>query len=102
MSSRLDLYPIAIIEDRYTGVYSGGTWLAIAVSDNIEATGESRVQWCLGEGPYGDDSEAADFGRRIPNINWIGVGNTPQEALDNLYAKNTAYNSAAHFNDDDF
>ncbi len=28
-----DTYPIAIIEDRYCGSYSGGAWLAIAGAD---------------------------------------------------------------------
>jgi hypothetical protein len=74
-------YPIAIVEDRYTGVYSGGTWLAIFEA-RLPYKGQTRVDFVLTEGPHGDDSEAAEFWANPPD--WIAVGNSPQEALDHL------------------
>jgi hypothetical protein len=77
----LDRYPIAIVEDRYSGVYSEGTWLAVAQA-NLPHGGQIRVDFVLTNGPYGDDREAADFWADPPP--WIAVGNSPQEALDRL------------------
>ncbi len=78
---RLATYPIAIVQDRYTGVYSGGTWLAISTADS-PYNGQSRANFVLNEGPHGDDSEAAEFWANPPD--WIAVGDSPQEALDRL------------------
>jgi hypothetical protein len=77
----LDGYPIAIVEDRYSGVYSEGTWLAVAQA-NLPHEGQSRVDFVLTAGPHGDDSEAGEFWADPPH--WIAVGNSPQEALDRL------------------
>lgn len=76
-----DLYPIAVIEDRYRGVYSKGEWLAIGQSDRLEE-GAYRVVRCLQDGPHGDDSEAALFWSDPPG--WIASGRTPDEAIRNL------------------
>jgi len=77
----LDGYPIAIVQDRYSGVYSGGTWLAVARADLLHEE-RSRIDFVLSDGPHGDDSEAAEFWAAPPD--WIAVGDSPQEALDAL------------------
>jgi hypothetical protein len=74
-------YPIAIVEDRYTGAYSNGTWLAIAQAE-LPYRGQSRINFVLSKGPHGDDSESAEFWAAPPD--WIAVGDSPQEALDRL------------------
>jgi len=80
-------YPIAIIQDRYTGAYSRGLWLAIASADTPFGGYVSRSGYCLDEGPHGDDCEAMDFWIAPPP--WIAVGNTPDEALRALQSKAT-------------
>jgi hypothetical protein len=77
-------YPIAIIEDRYSGVYSGGNWIAVAQASELLGSSNSRVQFCLtsDDGPYGSDSEAAEFWSDPPD--WIAVGETPELAIENL------------------
>jgi hypothetical protein len=80
----LDGYPIAIIQDRYSGVYSEGIWLAVAQADLLHE-GRSRADFVLSDGPHGDDADAAEFWATPPD--WIAVGNTPQEALDRLLQK---------------
>jgi hypothetical protein len=83
MGIGLSSYPVAIIEDRYGGCYSGGAWLAIAIADHLE-NGAYRVVGCLEDGPHGDDTDAQMFWAGPPS--WIAVGNTPDEALANLKA----------------
>lgn len=80
MSGR-DLYPIAVVEDRYGGVYSKGKWLAIAESNKLE-TGAYRIVRCLDGGPHGDDTDAAMFWSDPPR--WIASGNTRDHAIENL------------------
>jgi hypothetical protein len=79
----METYPIAIVQDHYTGVYSGGRWLAIACATD-SLNDRSRVDFCLesDEGPSGSDVEAGTFWLDPPS--WIAVGNTPEEALANL------------------
>ena len=82
MTAKLrDAYPIAIVQDRYSGVYSEGTWLAVAQAD-LPHEGRSRADFVLSDGPHGDDGVAAEFWVDPPR--WIAVGNSPQEALDRL------------------
>jgi hypothetical protein len=80
----METYPIAIVQDRYTGVYSGGLWLAIACATDIVDGGQTRVDFCFtsDDGPYGSDMEAGSFWVAPPS--WIAVGSTPEEALANL------------------
>ena len=78
------LYPIAVVQDRYRGTYSGGAWLAIAnASDLVDGT-VTRAQFCLvaDDGPSDSDVEAARFWRNPPD--WIAVGQTPEEAIEAL------------------
>ena len=82
MTAKLrDFYPIAIVQDRYSGVYSNGTWLAISHARELHE-GRSRAEFVLSDGPHGDDCAAAEFWTDPPP--WIAVGNSPQEALDHL------------------
>jgi hypothetical protein len=76
-------YPIAVIEDRYRGTYSGGRWLAIADADAFE-NGLTRVAFCVehGPGPSGEDGDARDFWSEPPH--WIAAGDTADAAIENL------------------
>lgn len=69
------LYPVTIIEDRYTGAYSGGKWTAFnRYADDIpEEVDDSDVPcftfwWSTNKEP-------------------VGIGNTPDEALRDLEEK---------------
>jgi hypothetical protein len=81
MPSPADTWPITIVQDRYSGVYSGGRWLAIAAADRLE-NGCYRIVRCLENGPFGDDVEARSFWENPPN--WIAVGDSPDAALHAL------------------
>jgi hypothetical protein len=76
-------YPIAVVEDRYSGTYSGGRWLAIAGADAFE-NGLTRVAFCVedGPGPSGQDGDARDFWSEPPH--WIAAGDTADAAIENL------------------
>ena len=80
----METYPIAIVQDRYTGVYSGGRWLAIACATDIVDGNQTRVDFCLvsDDGPSGSDVEAGSFWIDPPS--WIAVGDTPDKALEKL------------------
>ena len=77
-------YPIVVLQDRYSGVYSGGDWLAVAGATDRMDDGRTRIDFCLNadEGPSGSDIEAATFWVDSPS--WIAVGTTPDEALAKL------------------
>jgi hypothetical protein len=78
-------YPVALIEDRYSGVYSGGEWLAIAKADAIDKAGHLRIVNVFTGGPYGNDVEAAEFWADSPS--WIAAGDTPNDAKLKLIEK---------------
>lgn len=82
-----DLYPIAILQDRYGGAYSRGAWLAIAQADEMD-NGCYRIVRCLENGPLGSDTSAMMFWGEPPE--WIAVGDTPQGAVANLKTKLSA------------
>lgn len=84
MVSERHIHPVTIVEDRYSGAYSGGKWLAINGADVLE-NGCYRIIRILEQGPHGDDSDAAEFWSASPH--WIAAGNTPDDALKNLMAK---------------
>jgi hypothetical protein len=84
MTSEKHIHPIAIIEDRYSGVYSDGRWLALNGADTLD-NGCYRIVRTLENGPHGDDGDAMAFWVDPPN--WIASGNTPDQALANLIAK---------------
>jgi len=74
-------FPVVIVEDRYTGAYSHGKWLAIDGSSGIEDLGFLMLQ----DGPLGDDIDAMEFWKTPPD--WIAVGDTPDKALESLRQK---------------
>ncbi len=71
MSDDSKHWPLALIADRYGGIYSGGEWLAISgiTLDRF------RIVML---GPHGDDPTAAEFWDDPPK--WIAVGATPDAA----------------------
>lgn len=73
----MSLYPIVIRQSRYSGIYEGGMWYAIANHDetNLQPDYLSYID--------GDDDEAMDFWYS-DCAKHIGVGNSPDEALANL------------------
>lgn len=83
--SEPSLYPVSILEDRYDGTYSGGSWIAIAASD--EFIGDMTRYRYVYDGAHDGDDGAANFWAESKNCKWIAVGNSPQEALDNLRRK---------------
>jgi hypothetical protein len=85
-------YPIAVISDRYGGVYSGGKWIAVAGLSR-GGMGEAVLKMLSYEGdierdlsPWGSDTCAGDFWCDPPK--WIAVGDTPEQAINALKAKN--------------
>jgi hypothetical protein len=89
------LYPIALVQDRYSGCYSGGDWLAVA-NANHEFRGTSRAHWLMGDdGPHGGDLVAGVFWRDRPP--WVVVGDTPDRALANLIASDEAKRAVAEW-----
>ena len=74
------MYPVAIIQDRYGGCYSGGAWLAIAQADEGD-----RMARCFNAGPHGDDCDAMEYWESPPF--WISAGHSPEDAVTNLAAK---------------
>jgi prevent-host-death family protein len=69
-------YPCTIVADRYTGVYSGGRWIAYPLQPD-------DIPWAV----EGDDSTCSEFwwdrnadDRLIP----VGRGDTPMQAHDDL------------------
>ena len=74
---RGELYPLTIVRDPYTGLYSGATWVALHqypefVPDEIT----------------GQENEHATFWRTLDLLaNPVGKGDTPERAVQNLYAE---------------
>jgi hypothetical protein len=73
---KFDLYPITVRQARYSGVYEGADWYATA----LEKDGPSQA---LMDYMYGDDCDAADYWYG-PDSVFVGIGNTPSEAVENL------------------
>ena len=69
----MNIYPVVIVNDRYNGTYSGGKWTAFHEYD-------------VPEGCYSDDVSCAEFWTLAQEMK-TGIGNTPQDALDNLITK---------------
>ncbi len=90
-------YQIVLIEDRYSGVYSRGKWLAIMsaqlVCDAKNSSGQefkniTRLSLVFNEdlpGPSSGDVTAMRFWDDPPD--WIAVGDTPDQALSNALNK---------------
>jgi len=80
----LMMWPIAILEDRYGGTYSGGAWLGIAEADEplSEGGSVSRLDYVQVGGPFGGDGDAMAFWMEPPN--WIVSAGSPNECLAKL------------------
>lgn len=79
-----EIYPLTIVLDRYRGVYSGGYFTAwncdfMEVPEEIDLDDVTCYEiWDeIREGRF---SLKNNFGKPIK----VGVGNTPQEAIENL------------------
>lgn len=68
-----DLWPVTIVRSRYGGVYEGGDWVAHNLLPD-EVPQESM----------GEDVECQEW--FVQNRRDVGVGNTPQDAYNNLLA----------------
>lgn len=90
------LHPIVVIEDRYTGVYSEGAWIAVAnalrpASDvdtfdpGVNYRNPTRADFVLNDGPSLEDPQAMKFWSMAPD--WIAVGDSPDAAVRNLLEK---------------
>lgn len=82
-------YPIAVFQDRYEGCYSGGKWIAVAECDIIVELPRckmTRFQFAF-NGAHASDPEASVFGDFIALMDWIAVGDTPDEAIGKLRSK---------------
>ena len=82
MATRDGLYPIGVFEDRYSGAYAGGAWVAVAGLDSLE-DGRSRF-WLAFEGAHGDDLSADRFWEMHQPTPWLAVGKSPEEAVSIL------------------
>ena len=67
----MDIYPLTVFKDRYTGTYSGGEYVAFNL-DPYEVPREVQ----------GEDTECFIFWSR--NTIPVGVGNTIDEAISKL------------------
>jgi hypothetical protein len=85
--SKADLSPVVIVQDKYSGCYSSGTWIAVAGADTqcrlvVDAV-TTRIGYFLHHsGAFGSDTDAMLFWSNPPS--WLAVGATPGEALSNL------------------
>ena len=73
-------YPVAIIQSRYSGTYEGGKWHAIPEFDDVINTEQYQDYM------HGDDDSALDFWD-LGIAKTIGIGDTPDLALEDLYLK---------------
>lgn len=67
-------YPITIIKARYGGAYEGGQWIAFDKHPE-------RVP----RASYGSDNQCMDFFHN--NQEKVGVGSSPEEAVEDLMKK---------------
>lgn len=73
------MYPIIIRQSRYSGVYEGGRWFAYHEGMEI---GYGYYEYI-----YGDDDDAVEFWGSY-EAGRFGVGNTPNDALEDMCKKN--------------
>lgn len=78
VESAWDSYPTFIIQARYSGVYEGGSWIAIP---NFNHMDELIVNYLEGE-----DDDAIDL---VSSDMWksVGVGKTPEQAYKMMLFK---------------
>lgn len=77
MKIPLHMYPVAVHQSRYGGVYEGDAWFAIA---NCQIIPDDAI---------GDDDEACDFWSG-DEARMIGRGTTPNDAVLDLIERRIA------------
>lgn len=87
-----DIYPVAIIQSRYSGAYEGGQWYAMPDFESIifgdtVAVVDKIIIDLYKDYLDGDDDAALDFWASEYASNKIGIGSTPNEAYDDLITK---------------
>jgi hypothetical protein len=70
---------ILLLEDRYGGIYSGGTWLGVIDAD-AKYDDRSRGEFAVGCAPSDGDPSAAEFWENPPD--WIVAGQSPKHVMD--------------------
>lgn len=65
------IYPLTVIKDRYSGLYSGGKYIAF-----------NKEYYEVHKAVNGNDDECINFWECYSDI--VGKGNTPKEAIENL------------------
>jgi len=75
------MWPIRIYQDRYGGSYSGGGWVAVHMDNKTMEISD------IENGILGGDVEVREFWITVADANWIAVGQTPNDALAALQAK---------------
>lgn len=73
------LYPVTIVQTRYSGVYEGALW--VAFNEYPESLDESA------SGAFADDVTCGNWWDDTRNTDKVGRGDTPQEAYDDLKMK---------------
>ena len=71
-----EIYPLTIIRDRYSGTYSGASWLAFNLDYNE-----------IPDAICGSDMDCFDFWQNEGKNMVVGKGAYLEEALDDLYWK---------------
>lgn len=66
-------YPCTVTPTRYSGTYEEGLWASFR-----------EYPEKLPEGAFGSDPEAARWWRESGEADWVGVGDTPQSAYDDM------------------
>jgi hypothetical protein len=89
---KYDLYPVAVFQSRYSGVYEGGEWFAIGNFRSFDEIGISEYL-------FGDDCDAVDFWMSEKS-EMIGVGSTPDAAVGNLYERYSAISGTTQTSED--
>lgn len=73
----VDHWTVTIAEDRYTGAYSGGKWIALRGAPHD-----------LPKGPWADNTACQEFWKSTSR--WqIGRGDTMRDALEDLIKRNS-------------
>jgi hypothetical protein len=90
-------HPIAVVQDSYSGTYSGGKWIAIARANDLKCgcalladliaakTVQHEAIRPLRDSPWGNDLSAAGFWVCPPD--YVAVGDTPDAAVEALLGK---------------
>lgn len=89
INSDLGLYPIAIRQARYSGAYEGGEWIAIPNYD------EMSIAPIYLDYIDGDDDGAICFWNS-ELAKHVGVGTTPNDALEDLLSKHITEESSEY------